>query len=248
MRRVRGNSSACSAGAVRYSFGKAGRGMSNRLQPEITPELLLKAYAAGIFPMAESADDTTLHWVEPHMRGILPLDALRTTRKLRALIKSGYFKVTADRDFAAVISACAEPGEGRATTWISQRIQKLYTALYEEGHAHSIEVWREGSLAGGLYGVSLGAAFFGESMFHRETDASKVALTYLVARLRIGGYALLDTQFVTPHLLSLGAVEIPRERYNRQLAAAIRRDGDFGKADRDSVFGDAEVLAELSSA
>jgi leucyl/phenylalanyl-tRNA---protein transferase len=220
--------------------------MSDRTLPEITPELLLKAYAAGIFPMAESADDPSLHWIEPRYRGVLPLDGFETARSLRKAVRADRFKVTADRAFDAVIAACAAPVDGRMTTWINQRIQTIYGDLHRAGHAHSIEVWNGEALVGGLYGVSLGAAFFGESMFHSATDASKIALVHLMARLRIGGYQLLDTQFVTPHLMQFGVKEIPRERYKKLLAAAIRQTADFLAA-ANPLCGQ-EALAALSSA
>lgn len=187
----------------------------------ITPEVLLKAYACGIFPMAESADDPGLYWVEPERRGIIPLDGLTVSSRLARTVKSGRFEIRMDHDFDAVIDGCAAPAEGRHSTWINARIRRLYGALFRMGHCHTVEAWRDGRLVGGLYGVSLGGAFFGESMFHRETDASKVALVHLVARLATDGFRLLDTQFVTPHLATLGAVEVPRNRYQRLLDAAL---------------------------
>jgi len=194
---------------------------------EITPSVLLRAYAAGIFPMAEDADSDDLYWFDPERRGILPLDGLHVPRSLRRTVRRGVFDVRCDTAFRAVVEACAEPGPDRERTWINGRIVDLYTELYALGHAHSVECWRDGRLVGGLYGVSLGAAFFGESMFSRETDASKVALVHLAARLRAGGYALLDTQFVTDHLGRFGAVEIPRAEYRRRLADALQRDAAF---------------------
>ncbi|MGE3782174.1 MAG: leucyl/phenylalanyl-tRNA--protein transferase, partial [Alphaproteobacteria bacterium] len=167
---------------------------------QLTPEILLQAYAAGIFPMAESADDPELFWVDPKRRGVLPLDELHVPRRLRRVLRRGIFSVRVDTAFEAVIRACAESSETRPTTWINDEIVWLYTALFAGGAAHSVECWHDGELVGGLYGVSLGAAFFGESMFSRVSEASKVALVHLVARLRLGGYRLLDTQFVTPHL------------------------------------------------
>lgn len=187
----------------------------------LTPEILLAAYAAGIFPMAESADDPDLFWVEPKRRGILPLDAFHVPRKLRQTVRRDSFTVRADSAFAAVMEGCAEASDKRPNTWINGEILRLYTALHRQGAAHSVECWRNGALVGGLYGVSLGAAFFGESMFSRETDASKVALVHLAARLRRGGYRLLDTQFLTPHLAQFGGIEIARSRYRRLLAAAL---------------------------
>lgn len=194
---------------------------------EITPGLLLRAYACGIFPMAESADSPVIRWVEPKRRGIIPLDAFHVPRSLRKTLRRSPFAVTADRAFVAVMRGCAEPAPGRESTWINAEIRALYTALHESGHAHSIECWDGETLAGGLYGVSLGAAFFGESMFSRATDASKVALVNLVATLRRGGYALLDAQFITRHLAQFGAIEITRARYMRLLEAAIATPATF---------------------
>ncbi|MEM7192157.1 MAG: leucyl/phenylalanyl-tRNA--protein transferase, partial [Pseudomonadota bacterium] len=176
---------------------------------EITPQVLLKAYSCGIFPMAESADDNALYWIEPEHRGILPLDAVHIPKSLARTIRRGGFEVKIDNDFDAVIEGCAEPRAGRGSTWINGRIRGLYRDLFSLGHCHTVEVWREGELAGGLYGVHLGRAFFGESMFSRGRDASKIALIYLVARLKYGGFTLLDTQFITDHLTRFGAIEIP---------------------------------------
>jgi leucyl/phenylalanyl-tRNA--protein transferase len=188
----------------------------------LTPDILIQAYAAGIFPMAESADDRELFWVDPNRRGILPLDGFHVPRRLQRVLRRGGFAVHADREFAAVMRGCAEASETRPSTWINDEILRLYTALFERGAAHSVECWQLGELVGGLYGVSLGAVFFGESMFSRVSDASKVALVHLVARLRQGGYRLLDTQFLTPHLAQFGAIEISRARYHRLLADALR--------------------------
>lgn len=189
---------------------------------ELTSDLLLRAYAAGLFPMAESADDPELFWVDPERRGILPLDDFHIPRRLRRTIRQSRFEVTADRDFAAVIEGCAERTPHRKSTWINTEIVRLYGELHALGHAHSIECWQEGELVGGLYGVALHGAFFGESMFSRATDASKVALAHLVARLRRGGFTLLDTQFVTPHLMRFGALEIARRDYRKRLEEALR--------------------------
>jgi leucyl/phenylalanyl-tRNA---protein transferase len=194
---------------------------------EITPEVLLRAYACGIFPMAESADDPTLFWVEPEMRGVIPLAGLRVSSRLARTVRSDAFTVTVNTAFKAVIAGCAAPQAGRDDTWINKRIRDLYTGLHQLGHGHSVEVWENDDLVGGLYGVSLGRAFFGESMFHRARDASKVALVHLVARLIAGGFTLLDTQYVTEHLRSLGAVEISRRRYRTQLDNAIKGEADF---------------------
>ncbi|HVT55029.1 MAG TPA: leucyl/phenylalanyl-tRNA--protein transferase, partial [Xanthobacteraceae bacterium] len=174
---------------------------------EITPDVLLKAYACGIFPMAESADDPSLYWVDPERRGIMPLGGFHVPKRLARTVRSDRFEIYADRDFEAVIDACAMPAPGRRKTWINERIRRLYRELFRRGHCHTIEAWRNGKLAGGLYGISLGGAFFGESMFHLERDASKVALVHLIGRLKLGGYKLLDAQFITEHLASFGAME-----------------------------------------
>jgi leucyl/phenylalanyl-tRNA---protein transferase len=193
----------------------------------LTPATLLQAYAAGIFPMAESAEDPELFWVDPTRRGVIPLDGFHVPRRLKRVLRRGGFAVRCDTAFAEVMRGCAEASETRPSTWINEEIVRLYTGLFERGAAHSVECWLEGELAGGLYGVSLGAAFFGESMFSRASEASKVALVHLVARLRLGGYRLLDTQFLTPHLAQFGATEIPRARYHRLLAEALRYRGVF---------------------
>ena len=201
----------------------------------ITPQILLKAYAAGIFPMAESAEDNALYWVEPEERGIFPLDGLRISRSLRKRIRQRRFDVRIDTAFNDVIAACAEKAPDRKTTWINQRIKSLYGQLYRMGCCHSVECWRSNRLVGGLYGVRIGGAFFGESMFSREPDASKVALVHLVARLKAGGFHLLDAQFTTPHLESLGARSISRADYHLLLEQAIEADAEFFKfqGDRD---------------
>ncbi|MEO1192116.1 MAG: leucyl/phenylalanyl-tRNA--protein transferase [Pseudomonadota bacterium] len=193
----------------------------------LTPELLLRAYAIGIFPMAENREAEEVHWIEPKARGILPLDGLHIPKKLRKRLRNGGFTVTCDRAFGQVLAACAEPAPGREETWINPLIEDLYGALFTRGSAHSVECWRGGELVGGLYGVSLGGAFFGESMFSRETDASKVALVHLVLRLRLGGFVLLDTQFETPHLAQFGVIEIPQRRYKLLLARAIAQRAGF---------------------
>ena len=190
---------------------------------ELTAELLLRAYSIGLFPMAESRDGEKLHWLDPERRGILPLDRFHLPKRLARTVLSNRFEVSANRDFAATIAGCATPMEGRDDTWINQRIERLFTELHGLGHAHSIECRLDGELAGGLYGVAIGGAFFGESMFSFVTDASKVALVHLIARLRLGGFRLLDTQFVTDHLTRFGAREIPRGLYKAQLADALRR-------------------------
>lgn len=201
----------------------------------ITPQILLKAYAAGIFPMAESAEDNALYWVEPEERGIFPLDGLHISHSLKKRIRQRRYDVRVDTAFQDVIAACAEKAPDRKTTWINQRIRSLYGQLYKMGCCHSVECWRDNRLAGGLYGVRIGGAFFGESMFSRETDASKVALVHLVARLRAGGFRLLDAQFTTPHLESLGARTIGRDDYHVLLERAIEDDAEFFRfqGDRD---------------
>ncbi|MCM2502962.1 leucyl/phenylalanyl-tRNA--protein transferase [Aureimonas altamirensis] len=197
----------------------------------ITPELLLRAYASGIFPMAESAADRSIHWIDPSERGILPLDGLHIARRLARTIRRQPFDIRFDTAFPAVVDRCAEPQPGRTETWINRTIRDLYLQLFRLGHAHSVEAWDGGDLAGGLYGVSLGGAFFGESMFSRRTDASKIALAYLCARLRKDGFVLLDTQFLTAHLASLGAIEISRRRYHALLATALEVDAAFDAND-----------------
>ncbi|MCB1482630.1 MAG: leucyl/phenylalanyl-tRNA--protein transferase [Rhodobiaceae bacterium] len=194
---------------------------------EITPTVLLKAYACGIFPMAESEDDPQLHWIEPHQRGILPLDAFHLPKRLARTIRTADFEVLIDNDFDAVIEGCAEPAPGRKKTWINPEIRRLYGELFKAGQCHTVEVWRGGRLIGGLYGVRLGGAFFGESMFHRERDASKIALAFLVARLKAGGFTLLDTQFVTDHLTRFGAIEVSRREYHEMLDEALEIPADF---------------------
>lgn len=194
---------------------------------ELTPDILLRTYAAGIFPMAESADDPTLFWVDPDRRGILPLDAFHISRKLQRTLRRDLFDVRCDTAYTEVIHRCGERRPQRPNTWINSEIIRLYGGLFAMGHAHSVECWREDRLVGGLYGVSLAGAFFGESMFSEVTDASKVALCHLVARLRRGGYRLLDTQFVTKHLTSFGAVEIARADYRRMLAQALQARAEF---------------------
>lgn len=194
---------------------------------KLTPEILLRAYAAGIFPMAEDRADPTLYWIDPEQRGILPLEAFHISRRLARKVRQDVYRVTIDVAFQEVIESCAAPARGRETTWINDEIIALYTGLAEMGHAHSVESWVDGRLVGGLYGISLGGAFFGESMFSAATDASKVALVHLVARLKAGGYTLLDTQFVTEHLATFGAIEISREAYHERLAMALRHPGNF---------------------
>jgi leucyl/phenylalanyl-tRNA--protein transferase len=193
----------------------------------LTPDLLLRAYAIGIFPMAEGRDHAELHWIDPEVRGVLPLDRFHLPRKLRRRVRRGDFDVRCDTAFDQVIRQCAEAADNRPDTWINPAIEKLYNELHQAGFAHSVECWIGDRLAGGLYGVALGAAFFGESMFSRETDASKVALAHLVLRLRKGGFRLLDTQFATPHLAHFGVVEIPRDEYRAQLGQALTTRASF---------------------
>lgn len=189
---------------------------------EITPQVLLKAYSCGIFPMAESADDPALYWIEPQQRGILPLDTVHIPRRLARTIRTTPMQVRVDTDFEGVIEGCAAARPGRRSTWINGRIRALYRELFNQGHCHTIEVWHGSKLVGGLYGVAVGAAFFGESMFSTERDASKIALVHLVARLIDGGFALLDTQFVTDHLRQFGTIEIDRDEFHRRLDQALR--------------------------
>lgn len=194
---------------------------------ELTPELLIRAYAAGIFPMAESGDDPELFWVDPVRRGILPLDGFHLPRRLARTVRAERFEISCDRDFVTVMRSCAEATSERPQTWINDEILRVYSALHECGTAHSVEARLEGALVGGLYGVALGGAFFGESMFSRVTDASKVALAHLVVKLKQGGFRLLDTQFVTEHLQRFGAIEISRARYRRLLAEALDSNARF---------------------
>lgn len=202
----------------------------------ITPQVLLRAYTAGIFPMAESAEDNALYWIEPEERGVIPLDGLRISKSLRKTVRRKPFDIRIDHDFPAVIGACAAKTPERKSTWINARIRALYTQLARMGCCHSVECWVGRDLVGGLYGVRIGAAFFGESMFSRCPDASKVALVHLVARLRTGGFRLLDAQFVNPHLERMGAVAVAKDRYRRLLDEALVEQADFFafKADDDA--------------
>ncbi len=194
----------------------------------LDPRTVLAAYGIGVFPMADARDAPGIYWVEPRHRAILPLDGFHLSRSLRGTIRRDRFRVTANRDFAAMIRLCAQSAADRPETWINGTIETVFLRLHAMGMAHSIECWDDDRLVGGLYGLAMGRAFFGESMVSRATDASKVALAWLVARLRVGGFTLLDCQFQTPHLASLGAVEVPRERYVALLAAAL--DGTAGVA------------------
>ncbi|OWV91426.1 leucyl/phenylalanyl-tRNA--protein transferase [Rhizobium sp. R635] len=191
-----------------------------RKSPGITPEILLRAYSIGLFPMAESADDPEIFWVEPELRGVLPLDHFHVSKSLAKTVRRQPFEIRFDHDFDAVIAACAEETSGRPSTWINSTIRSLYSTLFDMGHAHTVEAWDGDELVGGLYGVSLGSAFFGESMFSRRTDASKICLVHLVGRLRERGFTLLDTQFTTEHLKTFGAIDVPKADYAVMLAAA----------------------------
>lgn len=199
----------------------------SRRSVEVTPDLMLRAYRAGWFPMAETRHGQRLHWVDPEKRGIMPLDHFHVPRRLLRTVLSDAFQVTTNQDFRAVIASCAGPAPGREDTWINPEIERLFTTLHETGYAHSVESWQGGVLVGGLYGVALGGAFFGESMFSRARDASKVALVHLVARLIAGGFVLLDAQFMTEHLAQFGTEEISRAVYRRRLAKALAVRGEF---------------------
>ena len=204
--------------------------MSRKTDPfavDLTPELILRAYQAGIFPMAEDASSEDLFWVSPQLRGVIPLDAFHISRSLRKTLKHNPYSVRVDTDFAAVIEGCATAGSERETTWINPAIRRLYGELFDRGYVHTVEVWDGVALVGGLYGVSMGAAFFGESMFHRKTDCSKIAMAHLLFRLRAGNYRLLDTQFVTDHLRTFGGIEIPRADYELRLADALGHKADW---------------------
>ena len=219
--------------------------MSRRNQgfTKITTEMVLRAYSIGIFPMAETADDPSIHWIEPKRRGIIPLDGLHVSRSLAKLIRSDRFQVTIDTDFQSVIEACATT---HGSTWINLPIRSLFSELFDQGHAHSVEVYEKNQLVGGLYGLALGGAFFGESMFHAATNASKVALVHLVARLNAGGFCLLDTQFLTPHLATLGAIEIDRLEYKSLLANALSVTAEFPlRSEREPISGEV-VLKQIN--
>ena len=213
---------------------------------QITPEIVLRAYAAGIFPMAESADDPGIYWVEPRERGVIPIDTFHVGRRLARTVRSDVFEVRVDTDFDGIIDGCAAPAPDREKTWINTRIRRIYADLFDLGYCHTVEVYRDGQLVGGLYGVSLGAAFFGESMFHRERDASKVALVHLVARLRIAGYMLLDTQFVTEHLSQFGATEVSRREYKRLLGESLAYEARWDILPIDRPVSGEEALAALA--
>jgi leucyl/phenylalanyl-tRNA---protein transferase len=211
--------------------------MASRDDPmfEITPQVLLKAYSCGIFPMAESADDPALYWIEPQQRGVLPLDGLHIPRRLLRTVRTTGFRVKVDSDYEGVIDGCAAPRAGRMSTWINTRIRTLYRELFDLGACHTVEVWDGEKLVGGLYGVALKSAFFGESMFSTERDASKIALVHLAARLIRGGFTLLDTQFVTDHLRQFGTIELDRMAFQRELEFALERVADFYALSRDAT-------------
>jgi leucyl/phenylalanyl-tRNA--protein transferase len=196
-------------------------GRRGRYYPAITPDVLLRAYSIGLFPMAESADDPEIFWVEPEMRGIIPLDNFHVSKSLAKAIRKAPFEIRFDTAFEQVIGMCAQSAPDRPSTWINSTIRKLYNELHGMGHAHSVEAWEGDALVGGLYGVSLGAAFFGESMFSRRTDASKICLVYLVERLRAQSFQLLDTQFTTDHLKNFGAIDVPKDEYLALLRPAV---------------------------
>ena len=202
----------------------------------ISPELVVQAYRQGLFPMAETRLGDRVYWLDPEYRGILPLDGFHLSRRLRRTVKSAPFEVAVDRDFAATIAGCAASASGRADTWINPDILHLFSELHRMGYAHSVECWLDGTLVGGLYGVAIGGAFFGESMFSRARDASKVALVHLVVRLRLGGFGLLDTQFLTEHLAQFGVLEIPRDGYRARLAAALAREASWLPAPDPGAF------------
>jgi leucyl/phenylalanyl-tRNA--protein transferase len=194
---------------------------------EITPELMLRAYRIGLFPMAESRDARTLYWLDPEQRGVIPLEGFHLPRRLARRLRQAPYRITANQAFADVIAECAAPRASSADSWINAEIRALFLALHRQGHAHSVEAWQGERLVGGLYGVSLGGAFFGESMFSRADDASKIALVHLVARLRLGGFTLLDAQFQTAHLSQFGTEEVPRALYKQMLGAAVELPAHF---------------------
>ena len=214
---------------------------------EITAEVLLKAYSCGIFPMAESADDPQLFWIEPQERGLLPLKQITVPKRLARTIRNAPLDIRVDCDFAGIVDGCAMPSPGRTSTWINDRIRSLYHDLFQMGYCHTVEVWTpSGNLVGGLYGVALGGAFFGESMFSRVRDASKIALVYLCARLIYGNFVMLDTQFVTDHLRQFGAIEIGRAAFQQELNVALQIEGDFNLLPHDP--GPQKILDIIANA
>ena len=208
----------------------------------LNPDLLLRAYATGIFPMAQSRSESELYWIDPEWRGIIPFERFHVPRRLKRSVRAGVFRVTCDQAFGEVIAECAKSVRGRPDSWINEEIEKAYCELAALGHAHSVECWRDDDLIGGLYGVTLGGAFFGESMFTRARDASKIALVHLVARLIAGGYRLLDTQFITRHLQQFGAVEIAREDYLVELGDAVQASATFPHDVDDAALEQAMAL------
>jgi len=196
-------------------------------ETDFTPELVVRAYQAGIFPMSESEDDPEVFWVCPELRGVIPLDGFKTSKSLRKTLKNNRYSIKIDNDFEQVIHGCAHYGSERQSTWINPTIANVYGQLFERKICHTVEIWDENKLVGGLYGLAIGAAFFGESMFHRQPNTSKIALAHLVQRLKFGGFSLLDTQFISPHLQTLGAIEISREEYEKHLKQALLEEGDF---------------------
>lgn len=221
--------------------------MSTRRQMEITPELMLRAYRIGLFPMAESREARTLYWLDPEQRGLIPLDTFHLPRRLARRLRQAPYAITANRAFEAVIDACAAPRPSSADSWINEEIRRLFVALHHQGHAHSLEAWRDGALVGGLYGVALGGAFFGESMFSHADDASKICLVHLVARLRLGEFTMLDAQFQTEHLAQFGTQEVPRAIYKRQLAQAVDQPATFLAApDPGALAGELAKLRRLT--
>ncbi|MEQ1615450.1 MAG: leucyl/phenylalanyl-tRNA--protein transferase [Hyphomicrobiaceae bacterium] len=218
------------------------------LKREITPQVLLKAYSCGIFPMAESAEDPQLYWIEPVSRGILPLDDVRLPKRLARTLRQQPFEVRIDTDFDATIAGCAASRPGRRSTWINNQIRTLYRELFTLGHCHTVEVWNGKRMVGGLYGVALGGAFFGESMFSTETDASKIALIYLCARLIHGDFTLLDTQFVTDHLRQFGTVEVERPEFHARLEKAVPIAADYARLDRNASPQEIIEIIEMAHA
>lgn len=210
---------------------------------KITPEFLLNAYRKGIFPMAENRDDPELQWFKPIMRGIIPLNDFHLPRRLRRTVLSTAYDIVTNQNFTAVIDGCAEPAPGREETWINDEIRRLFIELHQQNKAHSIEVWENGYLVGGLYGLAIGGAFFGESMFSRKRDVSKIALVHLVARLRLGGFVLLDTQFITDHLMQFGALEIPYDVYDQYLQEALMHSGRWiGNGDKATILETIQMM------
>lgn len=208
----------------------------------LTAELMLSGYAQGIFPMAESRESEDLHWVDPRLRGIMPLDGFHISRSLRRSILHNNYTIRTNKTFSAVVRACANRDE----TWINTPLMSLYDQLHRTGHAHSLEVWQDEELTGGVFGITLGGAFFGESMFSTRTNASKIALAYLVHRLRQGGFTLFDTQFLTPHLASLGGIEVPRAAYRRMLAEALKVEADYSAVSVPSASGMLQRMTQIS--